>query len=276
MAKARLSPRKINRGLVCNVGKIAVPLLFLASGLLSVPAWSKDSGEADLLEVQVYRVFRDSRSLPVVILADARQSRGMMIWIGEAEAMALEAARQGVPRRRPMTHDLLTEIMKKLRGRILQVRITELRDDVYYARIVLDVDGEQHEVDARPSDSMVLATQAGSPIMVSRSLFERQAIPLNIPVLERYGLGLQELTGDLKEALQYDGDGLLVAQVEPDSPALRDGFRPKDILVKASGKSISQLAEFEKALMEATDILDVRVYRDGAFKSLTLRATQEP
>lgn len=112
----------------------------------------------------------------VVILKDINSDRYLPIWIGPCEADALTMHLQdGVPQR-PLTHDLLNGAIQELGGRIVHILISDLRQDVYYARIVVDIDGRQVEIDARPSDAINVAVRAKVPIFVADLVMERHAI----------------------------------------------------------------------------------------------------
>jgi hypothetical protein len=224
------------------------------------------------MRVRVENVLRDPRSgQPVVLLSDMHRTKGMLIWIGEYEAQALRAAMMDVQYPRPLTHDLLMGVLKELGAKMLELRITELKENVFYSKLILKTDNGIIEVDSRPSDGMVLAIRSKCPIFVSASLFEKQAMELSISGLESYGLGLQELSDDLREALQYQGGGVLVSQVEPDSVAEKDGLRPKDIIMEAAGRAIERVEDFKKALEKARGgPLRVKVHREGKELSLLL------
>jgi bifunctional DNase/RNase len=81
-----------------------------------------------------------------------------------------------MPPQRPLTHDLLKSMIRELGGHVVHILINDLRSDVYYARVVIDVGGKQIEVDSRPSDAIALAVRAKSPIFVSENVMERAAI----------------------------------------------------------------------------------------------------
>lgn len=112
----------------------------------------------------------------VVILKDVDEERFLPIWIGpfEAEAIALEL--QQVELARPLTHDLLKAVIAAMGAKVSHVLVNELRDDTFYARIILDSDGRSLEVDSRPSDSIALAVRVKAPIFVAESVMERAAI----------------------------------------------------------------------------------------------------
>jgi bifunctional DNase/RNase len=252
-----------------NLAVVALALyviIFFQTG-----AEAEEKSPFEYLDVRVKEVLRDPRTKqPMVLLTDDGDRRGMLIWIGEAEARALEAARQDIVPHRPMTHDLLTNILKRLNAQLTEVRITELKDNVYYARMHLRTREGEMEIDARPSDTMVLALQAGVPIRVSSSLFTEQSFQLDLSPLEAYGLEVQELSDDLKAALGYEGDGLLIAQVEPGSVADQAGIRREDILVKAMGKPLRQVKDLLEALSGVKSELEVQIHRDGRLLSKKL------
>jgi bifunctional DNase/RNase len=207
---------------------------------------------------------------PVVVLADPGEKRGLLIWIGESEARALEGALEGVVHRRPLTHDLLAAVIEKLQARILEVRVTALREEVYYGSILLSSPQGKTEVDARPSDAMVLAVRCGCPLAVEASLFRDHSFALPKEALQQYGMELQDLTEGLAGALGYRGEGVLVSQVEPSGLADKSGLRREDILVEAGGKPLKRAADLEDSLPAPREGLAIKVYRGGKFLSLTL------
>lgn len=112
----------------------------------------------------------------IVILKDNSSDRYLPIWIGPCEADAITIELQEMPPQRPLTHDLLKSMVRELGGRVVQILINDLRNDVYYARIVIDLGGKQVEVDSRPSDAIALAVRAKAPIFVADTVMERAAI----------------------------------------------------------------------------------------------------
>ena len=109
----------------------------------------------------------------IVILKETASDRYLPIWIGpcEADAITVELQEHEVPR--PLTHDLLKSMISQLGAEVVQVVINELRNDVYYARIVLDQNGRRLEVDSRPSDAIALAVRVHVPIYVDESVMEK-------------------------------------------------------------------------------------------------------
>ncbi len=253
----------------------SVALVFMGLMRLAYDSHAQQVSVQGFEEVKVERVIRDPRSAqPVVILSDLREEKGMLIWIGEAEAQALEAARQKVTHRRPLTHDLLVGTIARLNARVVQVRITELKEDIFYAKILLETPSGQVDVDARPSDAMVLAVKAGCPILVEASLFESRGIPLEVSHARRYGIEVQHLSSDLKAALGYEGDGVLISSVAPGSRADQDGLRREDIIVRLADRAILETDDVEGAIAEAGGEIQAQVFRSKGRLSLTVHPGQ--
>ncbi len=106
---------------------------------------------------------------PIVLLREAAGERYLPIWIGAVEATAIAFAQQGVVPPRPLTHDLLRDILEATGNEVSEIRITEMRDNVFYALLVLN---SGVEVSARPSDSIALALRTGSRIVCSEELLD--------------------------------------------------------------------------------------------------------
>ncbi len=111
----------------------------------------------------------------VVVLKDLNSERYLPIWIGPCEAEAITVKLQEVPAPRPLTHDLLNSVIREMGGKVVHILINDLRQEVYYARIVVDIAGEQMEVDSRPSDAIALAVRVDVPIFVAESVMDKAA-----------------------------------------------------------------------------------------------------
>jgi bifunctional DNase/RNase len=112
----------------------------------------------------------------VVLLKEINTDRYLMIWIGPFEAEAINIRLQEVDYPRPLTHDLLKNVIGELGAQVERIVVTELKDDTFYARIVLSVDGKLLEIDSRPSDAMALAVRARAPIFVTDEVMEEAGI----------------------------------------------------------------------------------------------------
>jgi len=114
----------------------------------------------------------------VVILKDLKVDRYLFIWIANAEAYAIAMELQGTTAPRPLTHDLLKSVITELDGKMTNIVISDLVDDIFYARLVIDAHGRQVEVDSRPSDAIALAVRAKVPIYVAETVLERAGVTL--------------------------------------------------------------------------------------------------
>ncbi len=110
---------------------------------------------------------------PIVLLREADGERYLPIWIGAVEATAIAFAQQGVVPPRPLTHDLLKDVLESTGNALAEVRITEVNDGVFFATLVL---GSGVEVSARPSDSIALALRTGSRIVCADELLDEVGI----------------------------------------------------------------------------------------------------
>jgi len=108
----------------------------------------------------------------VVVLREVGSQRYLPIWIGAPEADAITLRLQGIQVDRPLTHDLLFNTIKTLGAVVEYVVVTELRNDIFYAEIVLEVDEEEVRIDSRPSDALALAVRAEVPIYVAEEVMD--------------------------------------------------------------------------------------------------------
>jgi uncharacterized protein len=111
-----------------------------------------------------------STHMPIVLLKDPSSDALLPIWVGlyEANAIALEVEKAQAPR--PLTHDLLRDMIRSLNGKVQRVVVTELKDDTFYAVIWMEQNGEIVSVDARPSDALALALRTDCPVYVDEDV----------------------------------------------------------------------------------------------------------
>jgi hypothetical protein len=120
----------------------------------------------------------------VVILKEKAANRYLPIWIGPTEADAIAVKLQNIELARPLTHDLLQSVIGSLGAAVNFIVVSELQNDTFFAKLSLNVDGEQVEIDSRPSDALALAVRAGAPIYADEK------------VLDKAGIILEEGTGE--------------------------------------------------------------------------------
>jgi bifunctional DNase/RNase len=112
----------------------------------------------------------------IVMLRETDGKRQMPIWIGPCEAEAITIKLQDTEIGRPMTHDLLKNVVEDLSAKISHIFVNELSNDVFYARLILDVGGEQQEIDCRPSDAIAIAVRAKVPIFIAESVMDEVGV----------------------------------------------------------------------------------------------------
>jgi bifunctional DNase/RNase len=113
---------------------------------------------------------------PIVLLKTADSNKFLPIWIGHPEAAAILMKLQGAVTPRPLTHDLITEVLGQLDAQILRITVTELKDSTFYASITVAQNGDEIEIDSRPSDAIALAVRAEAPIFVADEVISESAI----------------------------------------------------------------------------------------------------
>lgn len=112
----------------------------------------------------------------VVVLRETEGNRYLPIWIGQFEADAIAMAIQGHEPQRPMTHDLLKAAISELDGFVRQIYISDIRDNTFFARILIDQAGRTVELDARPSDAIALAERVQAPIFVADHVLDQAGV----------------------------------------------------------------------------------------------------
>jgi bifunctional DNase/RNase len=113
---------------------------------------------------------------PIVLLKTAEGNRFLPIWIGHNEAAAILMKLQGASTPRPLTHDLVTEILGQLDAQVVRIIVTELRENTFFAEITVQQDGAEIQIDSRPSDAIALALRADAPIYAADEVIEESAI----------------------------------------------------------------------------------------------------
>ena len=132
-----------------------------------------------MVEVHLAAVRVDIQSKnPVVLLQEREGARTLPIFIGPAEARAIALALEGVVTERPMTHDLIRDLLDALGARLARIVVTELRDTTYFAEMHLDAGERRIVLSSRPSDAIAVAIRTGTPLFVSDELLESEGFVL--------------------------------------------------------------------------------------------------
>lgn len=128
-------------------------------------------------EMEIHGVSLDVvSSQPVVVLKEKGARRFLPIWIGQFEATSIMMELQGIEPSRPLTHDLLKNVVDAFGARVARIVVNDLEDGTFFARIHMDVRGEDFDVDSRPSDAIALAVRTGAPIFAEDKVLDEAAI----------------------------------------------------------------------------------------------------
>jgi uncharacterized protein len=154
-------------------------------------------------EMSIYGVSFDMvGKQPIVLLKTQSGNKFLPIWIGSNEATAILMKLQGVDTPRPMTHDLLADLVQRLNADVTRVTVTELRENTFIALITLRVDAGEIEIDSRPSDALALAVRVDAPIFADDKVIEDSALEFEEDVddtddvVERFKEFLDDVTPD--------------------------------------------------------------------------------
>ena len=156
--------------------------------------------EEGLTEVKVVGIVVDpNASNPVVVLVDLNGQKALPIWIGVFEAEAISRGLEDVVTLRPMTHDLVKQILDTFHVSLTRVVINDLKENTFYANLYLNVDGKELIVDSRPSDAIALAVRVKAPIFVAESVIEAtKQLGLLAPNCLEIGDDLQSVIEDMR------------------------------------------------------------------------------
>ncbi len=212
---------------------------------------------------------------PVVFLADKEERKVLPIWIGLLEANAIDKELKNTTSPRPMTHDLLHSILTQVQVKVKEVRIVALKDNTYYATLFLESNKGIIEVDARPSDAVILALKSKIPILVAAKILDEQGIAVTEKSAhgERYGIRIQELTPALASHFNFKNrKGVLVAEVVPSSVSEAAGIKAGDIITKLNSKEVGSVQEFEVIFDKLGPDNSVRIllFRDNKSREVDL------
>src|SRR5512133_1382482 len=130
-----------------------------------------------MFEMVIYGVSFDLvGKQPIVLLKTADGNKFLPIWIGHPEAAAILMKLQGASTPRPMTHDLMADMLEQIDAEVLRITVTELRDNTFYASITVQQNGSEIDIDSRPSDAIAIAVRAEAPIFAAERVIEESAI----------------------------------------------------------------------------------------------------
>lgn len=236
--------------------------IFLLTSVLNVHA----AQEPAAVETRIKTLLIDPNSQsPVVVLETVGEKTPLPIWIDvpEARAIALEIEHVSLPR--PLTHDLIRNILQNLGATLQRVTITELRNNTYFASLSVAVKEKVIQIDSRPSDAIAIALRMKAPIFVSTQVLAKSK-PIPTPparfdqTQKRLGLQAQDLTAELAKLFDSQHQrGVLVTDVMAAGAAMKAGLQRGDIITKANEQTISSTQDLESAIQAAKSPSQLRL-----------------
>jgi bifunctional DNase/RNase len=166
-----------------------------------------------MIEMVIYGVSFDLvGKQPIVLLKTADGNKFLPIWIGHPEAAAILMKLQGASTPRPLTHDLVTDMLEQLDAQVTRITVTELKENTFYASITLSQNGSEIEIDSRPSDAIALAVRAEAPIYANERVIEESAIEFEgeevneEEIVDEFRKFLDDVSPDQFAVEEDDGD----------------------------------------------------------------------
>jgi uncharacterized protein len=228
---------------------------------------------SDQVRVEVTDVTYDHPSgAYYLVLEEKTRRRVLPITIGDEEARAIMFELHGIKPERPLTYELLLNVLQQTGNRLDRVVIGEVREEVYYAKVYLD--GGRYEVDSRPSDAVALAIGAGAPIFVAGNLLQTATAKNSTAVLKTvraFGVTVQELTPELAQYFSVTThSGVLVADIDPELQ--KSGISRGDILEAVNGRAIQSAQDYAHSVPQAggNSKVSITVRHDGVTRVIML------
>jgi bifunctional DNase/RNase len=229
----------------------------LALGLVVTTGWAAEDGPyGAMVAMKVKGVTLDpTSSKPVAVLETTEETTRLLpIWIGPFEANAIAIEMEEISTVRPLTHDLIKNILSGVEAKVQRIIITKLEDNIFYAVIRLEIDGREVAVDSRPSDAIAVALRVNAPIYATEQVLEaaktieqtkRDALTMTKRTI---GLTIQALTPDIAEHFRLnEGKGVLVSHVQKNSGAASAGVRRGDIITAVGDRETDSIQAFVEA-----------------------------
>lgn len=237
----------------------ARPLIFLAATALAgctAASSATPDPPAGFVSVELATVGLDpAADVPVVLLRAPESGKVLPIWVGFPEAEAIARTLHGMTTPRPMTHDLLADVLHRLGATVEQVRVHDLKENTYHAVILLRPRPASApvEIDSRPSDALALALRTGSPIVVARTLLDSAPeVDFLAPdaaeqVVQTLGLVIVAATEGVREQFSLpDREGVVVSRAFGDARAA--GLERGDLILEVNGQVPATPMEFFEAI----------------------------
>ena len=276
--------RQVLRPLRAVAALLLVSCAGLGWSVVGLPA--QGDADEDLVSVELSTVgFDRTTGAPIVLLRDPESGKVLPIWVGSAEARAIALALHGISVPRPMTHDLMAQLLSELQAEVAEVVVHDLRDSVYIGGVRLRAAGEEklREVDSRPSDALALALRTGAPIRVARKVFtmapEVDFIAPEGPNQIVRTLGITVVSPTQVQRKQFrlgERAGVLVTSVS--GRAGDEGLRRGDLIVEVNGEAVQEPMAFFEAIRATPrgGLIRIAYWREGERNELELPADLPP
>lgn len=224
-------------------------VFFCALACGAVLRAAQDSGTVEA-KVKTLMVDPASQS-PVVVLETVNDKKLLPIWIDVPEARAIALELESVKMPRPLTHDLIRNLLQILGATLQRVTITDLRNNTYFAVLSLISRGQELQVDSRPSDAIAIALRMKAPIYATVQVLSKSKPMPSQPTRaeqtqKRLGMQVQDLTADLAALLESQAQrGVVVNDVALAGSAMKAGVQRGDIITKANELAIHSAADLD-------------------------------
>src|SRR3989440_421777 len=198
---------------------------------------------------------------PIVLLKTREGNKFLPIWIGHPEAAAILMKLQGANTPRPMTHDLISDMLSELEVSCTRVAVTELRENTFYAAVTLQLNGREIEIDSRPSDALALAVRTGAPIFAAEDVITESAIEFEHEVEDQ-----EEVVEKFKDFLDNVTPEDFAAG-EGEAVAVEQQVGAEGELVRPGGGAVGQVGRADERgaadLVAGLEVVEVVGLRDG-------------
>jgi bifunctional DNase/RNase len=245
--------------------KLIYRLIVLAT--LFMPSFDlRAAQDPPAIEMKIKTLLIDPNTQsPVIVLETIADNRVLPIWIDvpEAKAIALELEHVKLPR--PLTHDLIRNILQGLNATLQRVTITELRNNTYFAVLSLAAKAQQLQIDSRPSDAIALALRMKAPIFVSAQVLAKsKPLPAESGRAEQtqktLGVQAQDLTPELAKLFDSPRQkGVIVTDVLLGSAAMKAGLQRGDIITKVNDQNVTSAKELEATILAVKSSAQIKL-----------------
>ena len=252
------------------------PALLFSLAFASIACSREKPGTDVPMKFHAIQRIPGSQSVAVILTEESGTSF-LPLSVDEGQALSIYLGQKHIPSQRPLSHDLMVTLLQTLDATVNRVVITDLRENVYYAEIELHRGKDTVKIDARPSDAIALALRVEAPIFAKSHLLEKfrrtesTESDFSHVKVKTWGITVQDVEGTLRRVMG-DRDGVLVTQVDFDSPAHESGLLPGDLILRVDDDPVPQLTVFGDLMAGKKDAakITMEIARQDSTFMLTL------